>query len=134
VSKALVDVSLKATECPLTDVAAPLPPVRRRAPPAHAIELSASLIGLPSPGEQGDSISCTCRCRIVSPAAATSAGLEFLMATHTPARSLPYRRKPMNDRVSVAGSHVPVVFLSEQDRLRIRLGAVSVDSIPGGGG
>jgi hypothetical protein len=40
----------------------------------------------------------------------------------------------MNDRVSVAGSHVPVVFLSEQDRLRIRLGAVSVDSIPGGGG
>ena len=40
----------------------------------------------------------------------------------------------MNERESLARGHVPVINLSEQDRLRIRLGAVSVDSIPRGGG
>ena len=40
----------------------------------------------------------------------------------------------MNEREAVARGHVPVINLSEQDRIRIRLGAVSVDSIPRGGG
>ena len=42
----------------------------------------------------------------------------------------------MNERESVVwvGGRVPELHLLDKDRLRIRLGAVSVDSIPRGGG